>query len=206
MEEWEKHDFLLFDHEIGKTISLRQVIYEKDIETLYDWMHQKHIAPFWKLDVPKHEFKEWLKKSIASKKKDVYMGFIDGTAVSYLIVYSIKDDPIRHYYEYHEKDIGMHLLIGPREYLNKQAGFSIIRAKLAFLFSKYDAKRIIGEPDVRNRIIVPILKKCGGKVVTMLELPHKKAYLITGDREIFLEKMEGLQRSQVKSGEQIHGN
>jgi acetyl CoA:N6-hydroxylysine acetyl transferase len=115
---------------------------------------------------------------------------LNGTPVCYLIAYSIKDNPIRGYYDYQEGDLGMHLMIGPRPYLNKDDGLSIIRAMIIFLLDHYGATRIIGEPDVRNRIVIPILKSLGGEVLGQIELPHKKATLIMGERLAVENKMK----------------
>jgi acetyl CoA:N6-hydroxylysine acetyl transferase len=189
--------------------TFRPVDFDRDTELLYEWMHKSHIAPFWKLNLPMPEFKKWLHKSIKAEHKEVFIGTFNGTPVCYLIAYSIKDDPIREHYDYQEGDLGMHLLIGPRPFLNKEDGVSIIRAMIIFLFHHYGAKRIMGEPDIRNRIVIPILKELGGQVLGQIDLPHKKASLIVGDRvavenrliekEIQIEwvKASGIQRKEL---------
>ncbi|NMH69013.1 acetyltransferase [Bacillus sp. RO3] len=154
-------------------------------------MHQPHIAPFWKLNLPMPEFKQWLKQSIESDHKDIYIGSINGEPVCYLIAYSIEKDPIKEYYEYQNGDLGMHLLIGPRSHLNREDGISIIRSMILFLFDHYKgARRIIGEPDIRNRIVIPILKKLGGNVISQVHLENKKATLIVGEKDSVISKMK----------------
>ncbi len=185
-----KTEFSVIDGEAVECFTFRPADSVKDLDMLYDWMHQSHIAPFWKLNLPMPEFKEWLQKSTEATHKDVYIGTFNGTPVCYLIAYSIKDDPIREYYDYQEGDLGMHLLIGPRPFLNKEAGFSIIRAMIIFLFNQYGAKRIIGEPDIRNRIVIPILKELGGQVIEQINLYHKKASLIIGERQSVEKKLK----------------
>ncbi|MED1864368.1 GNAT family N-acetyltransferase [Fictibacillus nanhaiensis] len=170
--------------------SFRPVEFERDVDTLFNWMHQSHIAPFWKLNLPIKEFTQWLNHSIESKQKDIYIGSYNDIPICYLIAYAVKDDPIKKYYSYHKDDLGMHLLIGPRSYLNKEDGLSIIRGMILFLFEHYGAQRIIGEPDVRNRIIIPILKGMGGEVKGTIQLPHKKATLIMGERELIMNKLD----------------
>ncbi len=183
-------EFSVIDGKKVEKFIFRPVDYEKDLEMLYEWMHQKHIAPFWKLNLPMAEFKEWLHKSIEAEHKDVYIGTFNGTPVCYLIAYSVKEDPIRNYYDYQKGDLGMHLLVGPRSFLNKEDGLSIIRAMIIFLFDQYGADRIIGEPDIRNRIVIPILKKLGGRVIDRIDLPQKKASLIVGERLPVWEKLK----------------
>ncbi|MCM3718145.1 GNAT family N-acetyltransferase [Fictibacillus phosphorivorans] len=170
--------------------NFRPVDFDRDLKTLYEWMHKSHIAPFWKLNLPMPEFKQWLRNSIEADHKEVFLGTFNGIPACYLIAYDIKADPIQNHYEYKEGDLGMHLLIGPRPFLNKEDGLSIIQAMIIFLYQYFGAKRIIGEPDVRNRIIIPILKELGGEVLGQFDLPHKKASLIIGERDAIMNRLK----------------
>ncbi|MGI8314301.1 GNAT family N-acetyltransferase [Halobacillus mangrovi] len=182
-------ELALKDGENIEDFSFRPLDYEKDVELLYEWMHQKHIAPFWKLNLPMAEFKSWVHKSVEAEHKDCYIGSYEGNPVCYLIAYSVKEDPIKDYYDYQDQDLGMHLLIGPRSYLNKKDGLSIIRAMIIFLLKRYQTERIVGEPDIRNRIVIPILKEIGGEVLGRIELPNKKATLIVGEKSDVEERL-----------------
>ncbi|MGW9019252.1 GNAT family N-acetyltransferase [Priestia megaterium] len=182
--------FFVIEEGAVNSFTFRPVDFDQDLDTLYEWMHKSHIAPFWNLNLPMLEFKDWLHKSIEAEHKDLYIGTFNDTPACYLIAYSIKEDTIREYYDYQDGDLGMHLLIGPRPFLNKEDGLSIIRAMIIFLFNRYGAKRIIGEPDIRNRIVIPILKKLGGQVVDRIDLQHKKASLIVGERNLVEKKMQ----------------
>lgn len=170
--------------ESGRTISFRPVIKE-DVPILHEWMHQKHIYPFWKLNLPLEEIKVWVKKSISSPHKRVFMGYLNKEPVCYVIGYDVRQDLIRSYYSSGPRDLGMHLLIGPRQLLNKDDGEAIIRAMTLFLFEKFGANRIIGEPDHRNRIVIPILKKLGGKVIKDIQINEKRAKLVIANRNDF---------------------
>jgi len=172
-----------------ESFSFRPLDADRDVELLYNWMHQKHIAPFWKLDLPLADLKTWVHKSVEAKHKDCYIGFYNDEPVCYLIAYSVEEDPIKDYYDHKKGDLGMHLLIGPRSFLNKEDGLSIVRAMILFLFDRYDTERIIGEPDRRNRIVIPILKELGGDVLGRIQLPNKEAALIAGEKEAVLENL-----------------
>jgi acetyl CoA:N6-hydroxylysine acetyl transferase len=170
--------------ESGRTISFRPVN-EEDVPILHEWMHQKHIYPFWKLNLPIEEIKVWVKNSISSRHKRVFMGYLNDEPVCYVIGYDVRQDPIRHYYSIKPRDMGMHLLIGPRRLLNKEDGETIIRAMTLFLFEKFGANRMIGEPDYRNRIVIPILKKLGANVVKEIQINQKRAKLVIANRNDF---------------------
>ncbi|SFG15845.1 Protein N-acetyltransferase, RimJ/RimL family [Halobacillus alkaliphilus] len=177
------------DGEKVENFSFRPLDPNQDVELLYDWMHQKHIAPFWKLNLPLSELKRWVHHSAEAEHKDCYIGTFNGEPVCYLIAYSVEEDPIKEYYDDKQGDLGMHLLIGPRSYLNKEDGLSIVRAMILFLFDRYNTKRIIGEPDRRNRIVIPILKELGGEVLGRVHLPNKEAALIAGEKEAVFAKL-----------------
>ncbi|WP_165995879.1 GNAT family N-acetyltransferase [Bacillus sp. Cs-700] len=170
--------------ESGRIISFRPVI-EEDVPILHEWMHQKHIYPFWKLNLPLEEIRVWVKNSISSPHKRVFMGYLNDEPVCYVIGYDVRQDPIRHFYSNEPRDMGMHLLIGPRRLLNKEDGETIIRAMTLFLFEKFGANRLIGEPDYRNRIVIPILKKLGANVVKEIQMNEKRAKLVIANRNEF---------------------
>jgi RimJ/RimL family protein N-acetyltransferase len=169
-----------------------------DFEVLYSWMHQPHIAPFWKLNVNRDDFQAYLTRTLEASHKRVFLCFLDQKPAGYLIAYSIQHDPIKEYYQAEHGDLGMHLLIGPREWLNRDHGLMIARAMTAFLMEKYSCSRIIGEPDSRNRIVIPILKEMGGYVADTIYLPHKKATLIIGEKERFQEYMSNVNVNFIK--------
>ncbi|MCA1023524.1 GNAT family N-acetyltransferase [Halobacillus litoralis] len=181
----------------------------EDADTLYAWMHQKHIAPFWKLDLPMESFKEWVESSITAEHKDCYLVDWNGEPAGYLIAYRAVDDPVHHYYDYRVGDLGMHVLVGPEKYLNKQSGRQLLQSMIQFLFFTYETERIIGEPDIRNRIILPIMKGLGGEVLHRIHLPHKRAALIAGEKQTVehVRNKRGIHVSfQTKEGkEALHG-
>ncbi|WP_191556838.1 GNAT family N-acetyltransferase [Metabacillus idriensis] len=185
------------DRELNHTISLRPVKIT-DLEILYVWMHQPHIAPFWKLNVSKEDFYAYLERSVKAEHKRVYLCFVDDLPAGYLIAYSIQHDSIRDFYQAEPGDLGMHLLIGPRELLNKEDGLMIVRAMTAFLMKKFRSRRIIGEPDIRNRIVIPILKEMSGYVADTILLPHKKAALVIGEHDRFNDYMSSKKVTFIK--------
>jgi hypothetical protein len=148
-------------------------------------MHLPHIAPFWKLNISKSDLSAYLERTIKAENKRAFLVYLNDYPAAYLIAYDIFQDSLKDFYEAKAGDLGMHLLIGSREHLNKQDGLMIIRAMTAFLMKKYDCMRIIGEPDARNRIVIPILKTIGGEHTGNLNLPHKKASLLIGSKSRF---------------------
>ncbi|WP_414752265.1 GNAT family N-acetyltransferase [Anabaena sp. CCY 9910] len=190
--------FTYIDPEYGKEVSFRPVSYEQDVEMIYDWMQQKHLIPFWKLNISFAEFQEYLQKSLTADHKKLFIGSLDGEPVSYGIIYQVIKDNIRHYYPYQESDMGGHIAIGKREHFDKEYIFPIFRGSSALVFHLYKTERLIIEPDSRNRIVIPTQEQCGFYIYDEVKLPHKKATLMILEREKFFQNLSNLK--QVSTG------
>ncbi|WP_338075719.1 GNAT family N-acetyltransferase [Chengkuizengella sediminis] len=175
-------------------VTVRPVSYEKDLEIIYKWMHEEHLAPFWKLDVSLNEFQNYLKKSLEAEHKDIYIASLDDEPVCYFMTYKVSEDQIRNYYDVEEGDLGGHFAIGKRENLRKEVMIPLLRGLLSFGFYRYDTKHIIVEPDIRNRIVIPTLKQCGFEIHSYIQLPHKKAALMILRKEQFEKQMSELKK------------
>jgi len=177
--------FCHFDEELGQEISIRHFQFEKDWRLLHEWMQMRHIAPFWKLDVPVPEFKAYLNRSLGNPHRNHYLIFFGDRPVSYGMTYAAKEELIASYYDYEPEDLGGHFVVGPREFLDRRYICPIVCAILTHAFQTTPAKRLVVEPDVRNRIVVPALKECGFEDCGRVQLPHKKAVLMICRREAF---------------------
>ncbi|NDI36046.1 GNAT family N-acetyltransferase [Chengkuizengella sediminis] len=182
------------DIQYKKVVTVRPVSYEKDLEIIYKWMHEEHLAPFWKLDVSLNEFQNYLKKSLEAEHKDIYIASLDDEPVCYFMTYKVSEDQIRNYYDVEEGDLGGHFAIGKRENLRKEVMIPLLRGLLSFGFYRYDTKHIIVEPDIRNRIVIPTLKQCGFEIHSYIQLPHKKAALMILRKEQFEKQMSELKK------------
>ncbi|MBA4496120.1 GNAT family N-acetyltransferase [Paenactinomyces guangxiensis] len=180
-------DLLFYSYvpDLQQTISVRYLSYEKDLLLLHEWMQSPHIAPFWQLNIPLEEFKSYLTRSLNMQHRTHYLVFLDDMPVSYMMSYVVKEELIRDYYEYEEDDIGGHFVIGPRSFLSPVYIIPIVRSMITYLFKNRGVNKVVVEPDVRNRIVVPALKQCGFKDCGRIQLPHKKAYLMVCDRNDF---------------------
>lgn len=179
--------FTYTDLQYQKKVSIRPVSYNADLERIFNWMHQKHLIPFWRLNVSFEKFKEYLKKSLATDHKDLFITSLNDEPICYSIIYQVPYDNIRHYYPYQESDIGTHIAIGKRNYLNADFIFPIVRGLTYFVFQAYKTERVIVEPEVKNRIIIPTLEQCGFKLYDKVKLPHKRAALMILEKQNFFK-------------------
>ncbi|WP_368504997.1 GNAT family N-acetyltransferase [Alkalihalophilus sp. As8PL] len=182
----------LFDEQIGYEISFREVELEKDLEKLHQWHHQDHVIPFWKQNFMLPDYKVHLQKLLADQHQTLYIGHLDDEPMSYFERYWTEDDLIANYYDAEVGDQGIHLLIGPDAFLGKGLALPLVRAMTAFGFQHPETKKIIAEPDIRNKKMIHVFEKCGFEAVKEVDLPDKRGLLMFCDREEFLRRWEGV--------------
>jgi acetyl CoA:N6-hydroxylysine acetyl transferase len=176
------------DEQIGKEIAFRPVTMEQDLERLHGWQRQEHVVPFWNLAIPLDVYRKHLEKFLADAHQTLYIGLLDGVPMSYWESYWATDDIIGQYYEAHPADQGIHLLIGPPDYLGKGYALPLLRAMTAFQFNHSDTEKIVAEPDIRNDKMIHVFKRCGFEFEKEIDLPDKRAALLFCRRGKFMRR------------------
>jgi RimJ/RimL family protein N-acetyltransferase len=173
-----------FDH----LITFREVEFDKDVARLHEWHHKPHVIPFWQQNFPYDQYQIHLKKLLADTHQTLYIGELDGIPMCYWESYWASDDAIANYYDADETDQGIHLLIGPECYLGKGLSLPILRAMTAYQFTEEQTMRIVAEPDIRNKKMIHVFKKCGFTPIKEIDLPDKKGLLMVCEREVFFRR------------------
>ncbi|HZG70902.1 MAG TPA: GNAT family N-acetyltransferase [Chondromyces sp.] len=181
----QKYPFERYDSRIQKTISFRHVSMEEDLERLHSWMHEKHVVPFWNLNISLENYTTHLQKFLIDDHQTLLIGELDGVPMSYWESYWVKDDIIGNYYAFDEYDQGIHLLIGPKEFLGKGLIYPLLLTILHKKFQVLETQKIIAEPDIRNEKMIYVFKKCGFRPVKKVELPDKTGLLMMCERKVF---------------------
>ncbi|SFS45472.1 GNAT family N-acetyltransferase [Marininema halotolerans] len=178
--------------DLGLTMSIRKLDLINDFEVLHDWMHRPYISPFWKLDVSNEDFSAYLKRTTSTPGREHFIFELDGEPFSFLLTYLVRNEDLKdHYDDFDINDIGVHVVIGERSYIAEKYVVPYFQLGLDFVFKRNkESKKIIGEPDRRNRIIIPSAKKAGFISRGKITLPHKVANLIVADRIKFYERNE----------------
>ncbi|MBT2759086.1 acetyltransferase [Mesobacillus foraminis] len=179
------YPFKVFDPVIQKSISFRQVSFEKDLGMLHSWMHQKHVIPFWKLNISVKDYKVHLMNFLNDDHQTLLVGELDGIPMSYWESYWVKDDLIGNYYEFNEYDQGIHLLIGHEGFLGKGYIYPLLMTILHKKFQVAETRKIVAEPDIRNEKMIHVFKKCGFQPVKEVVLPDKTGLLMMCYRNVF---------------------
>lgn len=177
--------FEVYSSTIQKTIAFRPVNLEQDLHLIHNWMNQPHVVPFWDLALSLEAMHNHLEQAIADTHQTLYIGMLDGVPISYWESYWAADDIVAGHYEAHPADQGIHLLIGPPEFLGKGYALPLVRAMAQFQFHHSETQKIVAEPDSRNHKMIHVFKRCGFEFQKEISLPSKTAALLFCDRARF---------------------
>ncbi|OAS86812.1 acetyltransferase [Metabacillus litoralis] len=179
------YPFQIYDSNINKTISFREVDFDRDVKLLHSWMNENHVVPYWKLDLSLTDYGIHLRNFLNDEHQTLLIGEIDGVPISYWESYWVKGDIIENYYEFNEYDQGVHLLIGDKDYLGKGLIYPLLMTILSQKFQVSLTEKVIAEPDVRNEKMIHVFKKCGFTPIKEVELPDKTGLLMFCERSTF---------------------
>lgn len=175
----------VFDSEIGREICFRPATVEEDLERIHAWMNEPHVIPFWHMAWPAGKIEGYLQDLLDDPHVTPYIGLLDGEPMSYWEAYRAADDIIATCYPAEREDQGVHLLIGPPEFVGKGYALPLLRAMAAFQFRHGPTRKIVAEPDVRNGRMIHVFERCGFEFQREIDLPDKRAALMFCRREGF---------------------
>lgn len=164
--------------ETGYTVGFRPVEPARDFERLYAWFHNDHLTPYWQLDVDRSEAERLVREKVADRTMTPYIGSLDHVPMSYWEVYEAAEDEIASVYDPAPTDRGIHLFVGPPEYLGHGHATTLLTSLVRFLFEHTDAERLVSEPDVRNDPAIGLFEGCGFQSRGTVELDDKDARLL----------------------------
>lgn len=183
----DSYQYHRYDPEIDRVIAFRPASMESDLGRLHVWLNSDHVLPYWQLDDPLPAFQGKLAEKLADDHLTPYVGSLDHVPMSYWERYWVADDPLARHYDAEPADQGLHLLIGPPEYLGEGYATPLLRAMTAFAFRHPETDRVVAEPDARNERAIRVFERCGYEPVRKFEFPEedKTALLVACDRDRF---------------------
>jgi len=116
------YSYLTTDPDLEKSIGFREVDPDRDLGRLHAWLNSDHVLPYWEQDDPLLQVRETINERAQNEDQTLYIGYLDHTPMSYWESYWAARDRIGDYYDADPADQGIHLLIGPREYLDEGTG------------------------------------------------------------------------------------
>ena len=181
------YDYQTTAQDIDATISLRQATTERDLGRLHAWLGNEHVKPYWQLDLPLPAFRAEMATKLEDDHLTPYIGCLDHVPMSYWECYWAADDDVANHYDARPADQGVHLLIGPPEYLGHGYALALLRSVVAMQFRHPETERVIAEPDARNEHVIHIFEQCGFEPRTefYFDEAEKDAVLLVCDRERF---------------------
>ena len=182
-----EYDYQTYDRSIEKAVSLRQVSLERDLGRLHAWLGSDHVKPYWQLDLPLPAFRDHLAETLADDHLTPYVGCLDHVPMSYWECYWAADDDVANHYDADPTDQGVHLLIGPPEYLGHGYARALLRAVVAMQFRHPETDRVVAEPDARNERAIRVFEECGfeSREEFHFDEAEKDALLLVCGRERF---------------------
>lgn len=181
------YDYQSYDRSIEKTIALRQASLERDLGRLHAWLGSEHVKPYWELDLSLPTFRDRVAAKLADDHLTPYIGCLDHVPMSYWECYWADDDDVANYYDADPTDQGVHLLIGPEEYLGHGYALPLMRAVVTLQFRHPTTDRVIAEPDVHNEHVIHLFEQCGfePRKEFHFDEAEKDALLLVCERERF---------------------
>ncbi|UCM87150.1 GNAT family N-acetyltransferase [Streptomyces marincola] len=165
--------------------AFRHVDPDADAELLHRWLtHPK--SAFWlmgdaALDDVRREF-----RAIADTPgHDALLGLHNGEPAFLAERYDPAAEPVGGVYEVVPGDVGMHFLVAPTDTPLRGFTRAVITTVMELLFADPATRRVVVEPDVRNKAVHALNAAVGFHVAATVPLPGKEAYLSICTRESY---------------------
>lgn len=169
----------------GHSLSLYKVKLELDFKRLYSWMHEEHVAKFWQLNKSYDHLYKHFEEQLNNPNQELFMLSINGNLVAYGEVYNACSDRIAEFYSCLTGDYGIHLLIGDTKSIGQGYSSLIIRGLSDYLFSQYNASRVLVEPSSAVKQLTSLERRLGFSNLGSINLPEKIATLYIANRYEF---------------------
>jgi RimJ/RimL family protein N-acetyltransferase len=167
------------------TFTFRPLDPLKDAELLHGWVtHPK--AAFWMMqDARLQDVERAYMEIAADPYHHALLGLRDGEPAFLMERYDPARRELAGLYEPEPGDVGMHFLVAPTD--TPVHGFTraVITAVMAHLFADRETRRVVVEPDVRNKAVHALNEAVGFVPEREIQKPEKRALLSFCTRERF---------------------
>jgi hypothetical protein len=170
-------------HDAIGEIAVRPVDPDADVHLLHSWLtHPK--CGFWgMLDYSVDDVRRRFTDIADSTTHDDFIGLHEGQPAFLFEIYDTASELGPTVYPAQQGDKSFHFLVAPREKQVPRLSITCLKTVIEFLFDDPEVLRIVGEPDVRNRAMLILIRKVGGRIEREIDLPDKRAQLCTLTRE-----------------------
>ncbi len=166
--------------------SIRAVDIEGDLETINRWMNLDSVAEFWNERGDLDHHRTYLSTVAADPHMANFVGCFDDQPFAYFEIYWAKEDRVSPFYDVHDYDRGLHLLVGDPRHQGPGKVEAWFRAVLHYMFlDDSRTTRVIGDPRIDHVRWIEYMQKQGFVRLKEFDLPHKRSELIYIERETF---------------------
>lgn len=180
--------FEVYNDQNNSTYSFRPLSFAKDFDLYFKWMSQPYVSQWWGFDTSKEALAQKLISELEDSHQELFIGFIDGTPVSYWEKYWLQEDTLSGHIQTQPFDQGLHFLIGEPEYLGRIHTSSSIAAFTKLIFSDLRTQRVMGEPDIRNKKVLRYAESNCFVHRETVKLPERTSAIMVCERENFFDK------------------
>ncbi len=159
------------------TVAIRPFRITEDSEVLYRWVNLDY-AVFWGMQgssLP--EVQKEYARLMQPDHYDIFIGLIQNRPVFVLERYNPNHDPIGTLYPKQNGDCGIHIIVAPPETKIPNFTWYLFSTIMDFVFQAPEVKRILVEPDIRNKKMFALCQRIGFQLDKIIELPNKTAQL-----------------------------
>ncbi|MFB8269329.1 MULTISPECIES: GNAT family N-acetyltransferase [unclassified Streptomyces] len=168
------------------TFGIRPLDPVADAELLHRWVTDPKAA-FWLMQDAKLQDVEREYMAIAAAEHhDAFLGLHDGEPAFLMERYDPAHVELVGLYEPEPGDVGMHFLTAPSDVRIPGFTRAVITTVMEFLFADPAARRVVVEPDVRNKAVHALNEAVGFVPARVVQKPEKQALLSFCTREQFL--------------------
>ncbi|WP_175777750.1 GNAT family N-acetyltransferase [Burkholderia anthina] len=174
--------------QVGMTFSLRTVDVATHAQLFSDWMNLDRVAHFWDQRGTRDEHAAYLTERLADPHMHPTIGYFDDTPFGYFEFYWAKEDRLAPFYDAHDYDRGLHLLIGDSRFQSAGKLHAWWSGVLHYMFvDEPRTQRLVGEPRVDHVRHIAYMHRLGFYTLKEFDFPHKRAALTVMERETFFD-------------------
>ncbi|KJY82126.1 aerobactin siderophore synthesis protein IucB [Vibrio galatheae] len=178
---YKRHDF-----DAQSDVSFRLIEIERDLDRFTRWMNDPRVAHFWEQAWNEERLAEFLTQRLADPHIIPLIGEFNGQPFGYIEAYWVAEDRLSPYYDVHDYDRGIHLLVGEQEFRGPKYFNAWIKAISHYLFlDDVRTQRIVLEPRADNERLFNRILSMGYQKQFEFNFPHKRSALLMLTRDEF---------------------
>ncbi|EKE70618.1 GNAT family N-acetyltransferase [Gallaecimonas xiamenensis] len=171
---------------LERQLTLRLVDINEDGERFHRWQNDPRVAAFWEYPFGRDALDQYLAERLADPHCTPLIGCFDGVPFGYFECYWVREDRLGPYCDAGLFDQGFHCLVGELDFLGRDNTQAWLNGLSHFLFLREPrCQTLFGEPRADNTAMLKYLQWTSWQKRHEFDFPHKRAALLSCDRESF---------------------